>query len=331
MRIDIILPTFNRAALLERTLDSVFCAERPDTLDVHVIVVDNGSTDTTRAMVHAHLNRFEGRLHYLFEPAPGKPHALNAGIAAAEGDLIGLIDDDEEIASDWLRVIWREFTAEPDLDFIGGKCLPRWGAARPDWLGSQYLGVIGWVDPGPVRQVMDDRYPGMLMGGNAVIRRRTLSRAGSYSAELSRTGTRLLGCEDEDMYHRLLANGARGLYVPELVIFHHVPEARLSKKYFRSWCFWRGVSQGVMDRYRPHKVPYFAGVPRYQVGRAARGVTHMVGNAVGLSRRTPANAFADELACWDLAGFFWGKHAYRQRVPHPPAASPEPSARRRTA
>ena len=331
MRIDVILPTFNRVALLERTLDSLHVAERADGLDVHVQVVDNASTDSTRSLVHAQMNRFEGHLHYLFERTPGKPHALNAGIAAAEGDLIGLIDDDEEIAPDWFRVVSRQFDGHPDLDFIGGKCLPLWGAPRPVWLGSQYLGVIGWVDPGPRQQRMDEHYQGMLMGGNAVIRRQTLELAGPYSAELSRTGTRLLGCEDEDMYHRLLARGARGLYVPELVIFHHVPATRLSKRYFRRWCFWRGVSQGVMDRYTPEPVPYLLGVPRYQVGRAARGMKRKLGDTFGLLRRNPVDGFADELACWDLAGFFWGKHAHRRRSSHRGSARPEPTGRRRTA
>ncbi len=82
--------------------------------------------------------------------------------------------------------------------------------------------------------VMDASYPGILMGGNAVIRRDALTRAGKYSTALSRTGTRLLGCEDEDMYHRLLARGAHGRYVPDLVIFHHVPATRLTKRYFRT-------------------------------------------------------------------------------------------------
>ena len=331
MRIDVILPTFNRATLLERTLESLRLAERPDGLDVHVLVVDNASTDATRALVHAHMNRFEGRLHYLFEPTPGKPHALNAGIAATGGDLIGLIDDDEEIAADWFTVIRRQFDERPELDFIGGKCLPRWEAPRPEWLGSQYLGVIGWVDPGPQQQVMDERYQGMLMGGNAVIRRRTLERAGPYSAALSRTGTGLLGCEDEDMYHRLLAQGARGLYVPELIIFHYVPAGRLDKRYFRRWCFWRGVSQGVMDRNHPADLPYLLGVPRYQVGRALRGATRILADTFRMRPRTSADRFADELAWWDLSGFFWGKHAYRRRTLQRPTANPEPATARRIA
>jgi glycosyltransferase involved in cell wall biosynthesis len=326
MVLDVILPTFNREALLARTLASLRAARPVEGLDVRVLVVDNASTDGTRALVRQVADDLGGGLNYLFVGTPGKPHALNAGIAATDGDLVGLIDDDEEVDASWFEVIHRQLCSGSEtLDFIGGKCLPLWGAPRPDWLGRGYLGVIGWVDPGPVSRTMDGSYPGILMGGNAVIRRRVLERAGPYSAALSRAGKTLLGCEDEDMYHRLLALGARGLYVPELVIYHHVPAARLTKPYFRRWCFWRGVSLGVMDRDRPAPVRYLAGVPRYHIGRASRGLARIAGHALRLRREPdPSVRFEDELACWDLAGFFWGKHL--RRVPtgtaRPAGASP---------
>ena len=120
-------------------------------------------------------------MRYLHEPQSGKPYALNAGIAATSGDLVALIDDDEEVAGDWFVSIEKHFREIRELDFIGGKCLPRWAAPRPAWLGDGYLGVIGWVDPGPHSMVMDASYPGILMGGNAVIRRDALTRAGNYS------------------------------------------------------------------------------------------------------------------------------------------------------
>jgi glycosyltransferase involved in cell wall biosynthesis len=322
MTLDVVLPTFNREALLARALDSLHAARIPPGLEVRIIVVDNASTDGTRALIKRQSERFDGRLQYLFVPTPGKPHALNAGIAATDGDLIGLIDDDEEVDAGWFECIARRFSPPSDnaVDFIGGKCLPRWESPQPAWLGAGYLGVVGWVDPGPAERVMDETYPGILMGGNAVIRRRVLEKAGPYSAALNRTGTKLLGCEDEDMYHRLLAIGARGRYVPDLVIYHHVPSTRLTKKYFRRWCFWRGVSLGVMDRTRPAPVAYFAGVPRYRIGRASRGVWRTIaqgwrGHAVDQVAR-----FEDELACWDLAGFFWGKHFHRTREAAPSPA-----------
>jgi glucosyl-dolichyl phosphate glucuronosyltransferase len=310
MTLDVILPTFNREALLARTLESLHAARVPASLDVRILVVDNASTDGTRMLIRREAERFGGRLQYLFVPSPGKPHALNAGIAATDGELVGLIDDDEEIDATWFDCIAREMV-DPAVDFIGGKCLPRWESPRPSWLGASYLGVVGWVDPGDMPKPMDHTYPGILMGGNAVIRRRLLERAGAYSTALNRTGACLLGCEDEDMYHRLLALGARGKYVPELAIYHHVPAARLTKAYFRRWCFWRGVSLGVIDRSRPAAVPYLAGVPRYRVGRAVRGVWGMFA-ALLPPRLTREDArFENELACWDLAGFFWGKHFHR--------------------
>jgi glycosyltransferase involved in cell wall biosynthesis len=309
--------------LLEKTLASLRAARIPDGLDVRVLVVDNASTDGTSALVRRLASSFGGRLQYLFVPTPGKPHALNAGIAATDGDLVGLLDDDEEVDTAWFTCVWRHFGPDSGtVDFIGGRCLPLWSAPRPAWLGDRYLGVIGWVDPGPEPMVMDESYPGMLMGGNAVIRRTVLERAGPYSTALNRTGLTLLGCEDEDMYHRLLAQGARGRYVPDLVIYHHVPAERLTRRYFRRWCLWRGVSLGMMDRTRPAAVTYLAGIPRYRVGLAARGLAHLVAHAMGLHRPgDQAHRFESELACWDLAGFFWGKHLHRLRT-SPPGASP---------
>jgi glycosyltransferase involved in cell wall biosynthesis len=283
-----------------------------DGFATRVLVVDNASTDGTESVVRDVAGRSDVchiRVDYMFVPTPGKPHALNAGIAATDGELIGLIDDDEEVDAGWFEAIARHFGSDTELDFIGGRCLPIWGAPRPEWLGPGYLGVIGWVDPGPAPRRMDREYPGILMGGNAVIRRSAIDRAGLYSTALSRTGTKLLGCEDEDMYHRLLAVNARGRYVPDLVIHHHVPAGRLTRRYFRRWCFWRGVSLGVMDRTRPAPVRYVAGIPRYQIGRAIRGIAQLIGHSLWLRRqRDPAARFESELACWDLAGFAWGKH-----------------------
>src|SRR5207248_4932085 len=143
----------------------------------------------------------------------------------------------------------------------------------------------------------------MLMGGNAVIRRSVLERVGSYSADLGRTSDgRLLSCEDREMYHRLLTIGAKGFYRPDLVILHYVPPERLTKRYFRRWSFWHGVSHGLIERERRTPVAYLLGVPRYLYGRAARGMLRVARGA--LSREDRARNFSDELAVWDFAGFF---------------------------
>ena len=307
-RLDVIIPTHNREALLPRAVESVLNADRPDGLTVCVTVVDNRSTDGTRAVIESFVERYPGQVQYCYEAAPGRSHALNAGIAATRGDYVAMIDDDEEVDRTWLRTIATAF-ADPSTDFIGGPYLPRWGSERPAWLGTAYRSAIGWAEAGDTIQQFGPGCDAMLMGGNAVVRRSVLERVGPYSTDLGRTpGGRLLSCEDDDMFGRLLASGARGFYRPDLIIHHYVAPERLTKRYFRRWCFWRGVSMGVLDRRRPAPVRYVLGVPRYMIGLAVRAVADTLRS---IGRAEPARTFRNELAWWDLAGFIYGKHFHR--------------------
>ena len=310
MKLDVVLPTHNRALLLRRALESLLAAEPPDGLDVTITVVDNCSTDDTPAVVQSLMSRVGNRLQYVYEPKPGRSYALNAGIAATRGDLVGMIDDDEEVDRSWLRTIAAAFH-DPTTDFIGGPYMPRWGAERPAWLGTAHRGAIGWVDGGPIARPFGAGFEGILMGGNAVIRRSVLDRVGPYAVDLGRTPDRLLACEDQDMFDRLMAVGARGFYRPDLVILHYVPKERLTKRYFRRWAFWRGVSLGVLHRRRPDSVAYLLGVPRYMFGMALRGMLDTVSRI--FRGWEPAHIFKNELAWWDLAGFIYGKHMYRSQ------------------
>jgi hypothetical protein len=67
----------------------------------------------------------------------------------------------------------------------------------------------------------------------------------------------------------------------------------------------------VIDRKRRAQVVYLAGVPRFLFGRAARGLARKAKSVVRPKGHDPARLFSDELAAWDLAGFFYGKHFYR--------------------
>jgi glucosyl-dolichyl phosphate glucuronosyltransferase len=307
MQLDVILPTFNRHELLKLTLESLLVAEVPSHLAVSVTVVDNNSSDATHSTVESYAGRFSGRLHYVFEKRQGRSHALNAGINATSGDLVGMIDDDEQIDSQWFRRIYEMF-AGGEVDFIGGPYVPRWPGDPPVWLPRSHAGVIGIVDGGP--QHAYGTSDAELMGGNAVISRPMLTKVGLYSADLGRNGRRPLADEDTDMYHRLLAAGARGVYVPDLIIYHHIHPERLTKRYFRRWHFWRGVSSGRLDQRQPQPTPYLFGVPRHLLGSAARASLRMLPAMMGF-RKDPAGLFGDELKVFDLFGFFYGKHFYR--------------------
>jgi glycosyltransferase involved in cell wall biosynthesis len=295
--------------MLSRTLESLGSAIIPNDLEIRITVVDNNSTDRTRHTVDSHSKKSDLKIDYAYEPRQGRSFALNKGIEFTDGDLVGMIDDDEEVDTNWFIRIESAFR-QGDVDFIGGPYVPRWEARPPDWLPMDYLGVIGWVDAGSEMKPFGEEFEGILMGGNAIIARSMLQKVGPFLTTISRTGKRLLAGEDEDMYRRLLAAGARGFYLPDLIIYHHIPKERLTKKYFRKWCFWRGVSRGLIDREAPSAVAYLAGIPRWMCGKAVRGVVGKV--KTGLGRRIePARNFSNELAVWDLAGFFYGRHFYR--------------------
>ena len=307
MQLDVVIPTYNRSQLLRKTLRSLLDARVPRGLDVRITVVDNNSSDDTRELVLAEQAKANLPISYVFEKKQGRSPALNAGVAATSGSHVGFIDDDEEIDASWYEVI-RSVFAEHELDFIGGPYVPRFESEIPAWLPSEYNSVIGVVDGGTQRVPFDRNYGGILMGGNAVFTRQMLEKVGPYSTSLGRSGNRLLSCEDEEMYERLLAAGGRGLYVPELIIYHFVPTERLTKRYHRSWCFWQSVSSAVLDRLRPQGATvYVLGVPRYFYGRALRGMFQLV----NIWKREPASRFSNELSLWELAGFFYGKHFYR--------------------
>jgi glycosyltransferase involved in cell wall biosynthesis len=309
VRLDVIVPTYNRQDLLAVALSSLFAAEIPAGLEVGVTVVDNNSRDRTRDVVAAWRDKVGERLSYRIEARQGRSHALNAGITGASGDLIGIIDDDEEIDRDWYNVAGTAFNTR-DVDFIGGPYLPQWSAPPPQWLPASYGSVVGWVNGGDREVPFDDEYPGILMGGNAVIRRQLLLDVGLYATWLGRTDKGLLSGEDEELYGRLLASGAKGLYLPTLKIYHHVPPERLTKRYFRSWCFWRGVSLGLLERTQRQTLPYLFGVPRWHYRSAARGLASAA-TALFMKPKDASRAFASELGLWDFLGLFYGRHFRR--------------------
>ena len=87
--ISLVIPTYNRACLLEKALCSVAAGEMDEPDSVEVIVVDNNSTDSTEKTVEkTQAGTFPFELVYLSEPNQGVAYARNRGLFAARGKYI---------------------------------------------------------------------------------------------------------------------------------------------------------------------------------------------------------------------------------------------------
>ncbi len=304
MNLDLLIPTYNRAHLLRRCLESVDRATRPNRLHVTITVIDNNSSDSTKEVVESFANRCPIHVEYMLVVRPGKSAALNQALSQTRAELVGMIDDDEEIDPAWLQVIDREFSANLTLDYIGGPCAPNWEHVPPIWFPATYGGVVGIADR-PERVSFSREFKGMLMGGNAIIRRNTLKKVLPYPEHLGKIGPKIRSGEDEVVYHRLLDIGAEGIVVPDLIIRHWVPAHRLTRHYFRKWMVGRGISVGSQLRDRGFAEPGLLGVPRYMFGAALRGFGLM------LSARSASERFSAQLSILDWFATLYGRHFYR--------------------
>jgi len=95
--ISVIIRTYNRAGVLPRAIHSMLAQTRQD---FEIVVVDDGSTDDTPAVVAA-LN--DPRIRYFYYPHCGNVSTVaNLGIGHAEGDYLVLLDSDDETNPEWL-------------------------------------------------------------------------------------------------------------------------------------------------------------------------------------------------------------------------------------
>lgn len=297
LSLDLLIPTYNRAGLLNLCLESVMKARIPSGLKVTVYIVDNNSTDGTSEIAKSF------PFQYLFVPRPGKSAAINEALSQSDSQLVGFIDDDEQIDPSWFEVVYREFIDSSDLGFIGGPYLGNFESPQPDWTPDRYSGAIGANDKAvyTIRQPYCVGKTGMLMGGNSVIRRYALNQVLPYPETLGKIGNVIRSGEDEVIYHRLLKAGIKGMYVPDLVIYHWIPSARMSKKYYRKWVLGRGIAQGAQLKHRTFTEASLFGVPRYRFGVALKALYR-------LCSRSDRERFAAQLDIIDCFAVLYGFH-----------------------
>ena len=242
IRLSLVIATYNRAEQLMVTLGSV-AMQNAEAESWECIVVDNNSSDNTRERVEAFKSKHNSlNIRYIFEQNQGLSYARNAGIVASRGDIVAFIDDDERIVADFVSAYIDLFDQHPDAMAAGGEIIAEYPTGRPRWM-SRYTerpiaNPMSFGDR--VKLFPSSRIPG---GGNMAMRRRVFDSIGMFNTSLGRTGKRLLGGEESDLFERIVKHEYRIYYAPRAVMYHIIPKEKLSRDYFVRLATNTGISQ----------------------------------------------------------------------------------------
>jgi glycosyltransferase involved in cell wall biosynthesis/GT2 family glycosyltransferase len=198
-QVSVIVPFYNLAAFLPRTLDSL---RAQSFHGFETILVDDGSSDHDAAALLAEIERGRhGEVRLIRQPNAGLSAARNAGLAASRGRWVVPLDADDTLEPTFLESCLDAASRDPGATFVTS--LVRYFYESPDRPHG------GWVPLGIDRDLL--AFTNCAATCTALIDREALRAAGGYDPWLT-------SYEDWDLWCRLAARGARGLVIPEFLI-----------------------------------------------------------------------------------------------------------------
>lgn len=240
--IAIIIPTYNRSTTLMQALTSL----QQQTLDdFDILVVDNAADPQVEQSIVQFNQMARIPAHYVAEPNLGLHNARHAGANAATRDILMFTDDDATFDPGCLKAYVETFATHPDMVAAGGTIRPVWENPPPQWLvdfigNDTIFGILSLMDPFSTFQ-LDTR--GSFYGVNMTIRRNILFEVGGFNPEAF--GDTWLGDGESGLRGKLWERDMLIGYVPDALVYHHIPQSRMTLDYFSR----RMSNQGACDGY----------------------------------------------------------------------------------
>lgn len=223
----------------------------------HVIIVDNGSTPPLGPERMEPLLAAGIRARIVVEPQAGLSRARLKAIAETDDDYILFVDDDNELAPDYIQNAIAFARAHPQIGAFGGRLLLPRELQPAEWVGP-FLASLGVRDYGPEPIInMDQDCWGEWepAGAGAVVHRSVLDRYERWSKEspdffkLGRSGRwGLASCDDSLMMRGATRVGLGNAYVPALSLRHHLNPKRFGFVYMMRLHYGYGQSFVRLDR-----------------------------------------------------------------------------------
>ncbi len=215
IRASVVVPTFNRATSLANCL--AFLANQ-SVSDYEIIVVDDGSSSETKAVVEDALRTYTHRaIQYLREEKnSGCARARNVGIKKARGDIVLFTDDDCEVPSEWIATHLDAYQRFPEVSGVGG---PYWPSAYESQHNGYERFYELYFEETFSRMRSFEVWTNTLHSpagntANMSYRRQFLIETGGFDEKLYFTGG-----VDYELKTRCIASGRSLLYIP-LAVTH---------------------------------------------------------------------------------------------------------------
>lgn len=292
-RVSVVISTADRAASLERCLRSLAAG---DELPDEVVVVDQSRDDTTRRVVAGADPRLN--VQHLAMSGHGLGRSQNAGVAAAAGPVVAVLDDDCVAAPDWVATIRRRF-AEPEApDALAGRVL-----ALPP--AGERTAPVSLRESAHPRRFHGRAVPWLIgSGNNFAVRRERFLAIGGCDERLG-PGSPGQGGVDMDLFYRLARDGGLVRYDPAVLVHHErdTPAARRARRPM----YGHGV--GAMAALRLREGDW------YMAPMLGRWIALRAGRALGAALRLDAQRIGEEwlMLRGTAAGF---AHGLRARENH---------------
>lgn len=206
--VSVVIPTYNRCAILKKSLKALAHQSLPSER-YEVILIDDGSTDNTSAMVE-NLD-VPYRLTYRRQERSGPATARNNGLRLSKGELIIFIDSDIVVTEDFLKA---HLDAHSEENLIGH---------------GPVIHTDNLDDPTSATMTITDISRAFFATGNVSIRRHHLFEAGLFDEEFVE-----YGWEDLELGIRLRERGLTAIQIPEAAGYHY--KRRLQVDDLPNWC-----------------------------------------------------------------------------------------------
>jgi O-antigen biosynthesis protein len=255
--ISVVVCTRDRADHLERCLRYL---ERQEYPRFEIVVVDNApASDAVRVLLETRPGRVPCR--YALEQRGGLSWARNAGVAAAAGEIVAFLDDDEEPDGHWLAGLAGGFARGADIGCVTGMIAPA-RLETPiqewfEWFGGHSKGrgftPAVFSRRGPQSPLFP--LPPFGAGGNMAFRREALSRIGGFDVAMG-AGTPARASEDTLAFTLVLLAGYRIAYEPAALVRHnHYAEPDGLRRQLRGYGTGLTAYYTALLRHRPGVLP----------------------------------------------------------------------------